>query len=604
MTNRCRLFVSISVLVLWCGVSNSVAQGSRRLGKDRPTIANASTQGNGGSWNGQPIRGVSLGGWLLTEKWIAPSVWADLAEEPLLDGARLYLLSTACWAWLSAENGGGGAIGASAANIGRTETFVLWRLANGKFKLRSNDGHFLVLSESDQGALLATADSSEDAVELSIVRNPNDTNRVKLITPAGLPLLASTWGGAVTTGSGELPDGWEDGPQVFFMSATAVMQGEFALCNGLGPVRAKEVLETHWSTFITEEDIRQASEWGITSLRIPIGWWLVYEEEAPWPYVSGSRKYLDLAFDWARKYGLQVMVDLHAVPGSVNGWDLGGSRDGSLEWPQPENVKKTLEVVRLLAERYATHPALLGIQLLNEPRAAVNASIIEQYYMDAYDIIREYSQTATVVLSGYIDSDPIAFKEIMRDSARWHHLLLDGAHIYSSYTAQRKTPAWYIDMMLNHLLPFAERIADAYAMPTLVGEWSLELSSAIPAPTPEEYELFAQVQAYVWGQMPAGWFFFTLKVEAEGLQWWSFQKAHAAGWIHSDQWLNPRKPVLLPSLTSASSTIPVRHSAVVAEPLPLPGLSRSPRSSLCRGPFCGGNDDGVEMTGAGVRDMR
>ena len=41
------------------------------------------------------------------------------------------------------------------------------------------------------------------------------------------------------------------------------------------------------------------------------------------PYV-GCLEYLDLAFDWAETHKIKILIDLHTVPDSQNGFDNGG----------------------------------------------------------------------------------------------------------------------------------------------------------------------------------------------------------------------------------------------------------------------------------------
>ena len=55
-------------------------------------------------------------------------------------------------------------------------------------------------------------------------------------------------------------------------------------------------------------------------MRIPIGYW-AYEVASGEPYIQGQREYLLKAVDWAGKHGLKVIIDLHGVPGSQNGYD-------------------------------------------------------------------------------------------------------------------------------------------------------------------------------------------------------------------------------------------------------------------------------------------
>jgi len=54
-----------------------------------------------------------------------------------------------------------------------------------------------------------------------------------------------------------------------------------------------------------------------------------------------------------RKYGLKIILDLHASPGSQNGFQHSGSRDGSQEWGKTdENINQTVHVIEFLSARY------------------------------------------------------------------------------------------------------------------------------------------------------------------------------------------------------------------------------------------------------------
>ncbi|XP_056685240.1 putative UDP-arabinose 4-epimerase 2 [Spinacia oleracea] len=57
--------------------------------------------------------------------------------------------------------------------------------------------------------------------------------------------------------------------------------------------------------------------------------------------------------DPLRKYGIQVIIDLHAAPGSQNGNEHRATRDGSLEWAKTdETVQQSVDVINFLASRY------------------------------------------------------------------------------------------------------------------------------------------------------------------------------------------------------------------------------------------------------------
>ena len=60
------------------------------------------------------------------------------------------------------------------------------------------------------------------------------------------------------------------------------------------------------------------------------------------------------------KHNIKVIVDLHAAPGSQNGNDHSGSRDGSQEWGQTDaNIDQTVAVIDFLTARLTFLGSLL-----------------------------------------------------------------------------------------------------------------------------------------------------------------------------------------------------------------------------------------------------
>ena len=79
------------------------------------------------------------------------------------------------------------------------------------------------------------------------------------------------------------------------------------------------------------------------------------------------------AIQWARKYGLRINLDFHAVPGSQNGWNHSGRLGtiGFLNGPMGyANAQRTLNYIRIIAEfisqpQYKDVVPIFGI--INEP---------------------------------------------------------------------------------------------------------------------------------------------------------------------------------------------------------------------------------------------
>lgn len=140
-------------------------------------------------------------------------------------------------------------------------------------------------------------------------------------------------------------------------------EDEVWLNRKMNPAELKEKMKEHRDTFITEQDFAFIKEQGIWLLRIPVPYFIFGDR----PPFNGCVEYLDKAFDWAEKYGLQILIDLHTVPGSQNGYDNGGLT-GVCKWcKNPEEVEFALTVLERLAKRYGQRQGLYGIEVLNEP---------------------------------------------------------------------------------------------------------------------------------------------------------------------------------------------------------------------------------------------
>eukprot|EP00897_Mesotaenium_endlicherianum_P007681 jgi/Mesen1/6941/ME000036S06267 len=487
------------------------------------------------------VRGVSAGGWLVAEKWITPALWEGMPDSDLTDGALVRLHNTSSNGWMSAQAGDGSIVTVEQAQYGAPETFRIWRMGNSQYCLRATDNRFVVADGGGEGAgraVSATAEEPVEAARFRIERNPADPSLVHLLTHTGLYLQAEN-------------TGWTDGPAVWRMSANADMAGEFQLTNGWGPQDASRIMERHWASFVTEDDFATLAANGVNVVRIPVGWWIAHEDAPPAPWVGGGHRHLDNAFLWAGQHGVLVLVDLHAAPGCQNGWDNGGSRDGSCDFTQPgsSHVADTLRVIRWLAQRYGAHKALFGFQLLNEPSIRASTAVVGQFYLDAYEIVRAHAGSAYVCISTFIDGPDWAMTSIVAAMAGRSNVVLDGGHWYSTYTRAGMAAEWYSQFVLRVYLRRLLALEKYFSqLPIFVGEWSLGLQLASPPAGDRDYQSYAATQVSAYGRASGGWFFYTLKLQrptAAALEAWSFERCVEQRWIDPQHWLDPKHPLPL-----------------------------------------------------------
>jgi glucan 1,3-beta-glucosidase len=302
-------------------------------------------------------------------------------------------------------------------------------------------------------------------------------------------------------------------------------QDEYSLCQALGD-QAGRRLNQHRETFITAEDFRWIRDCGLNAVRLPVGYWAL---EAPKPYVESAR-FIDFALDQAHKNGLKLLLDLHGAPGSQNGWDHSG-RSGPINWPKdPQNIQETLRVLESFAQKYGSHPALFGIELLNEPRNVVPLEILQKFYQDAYVRLRKILDPEVAIV--FHDSfRPLAWKKFMQAPA-FSNVILD-THLYQCFNAADKdrTALEQLTFALDRKTSLDQMQREE--LPTIVGEWSLSLpGQAMKGLSP--FQIASVKRAYADAQLinyegTRGWFFWSYKLQ--NASEWNFRYCVERGWL-------------------------------------------------------------------------
>ena len=278
---------------------------------------------------------------------------------------------------------------------------------------------------------------------------------------------------------------------------------------------ARERLENHRQTFVTERDFEWIKAHGLDAVRLPIGYWTL---EASAPYISGAQ-HVDNAMQWARNQGLQVLIDLHGAPGSQNGFDHSG-RSGAVGWTKPENIEATIHALEVIARRYGNHRNLWGIECLNEPRWDVPLDTLKAFYAAAYPRVRAHLplEKAFVMHDGF---RPFNWGDWM-DGPQFENVVLD-THIYQAYTDddRKRSPADHVIKAYDRARELKEIGANKW---TIIGEWSDAIAwDAVKNLSPLQRELTtrgygaAQLASY---ETSHGWFYWSLKAENPGE--WNF----------------------------------------------------------------------------------
>ncbi len=156
--------------------------------------------------------------------------------------------------------------------------------------------------------------------------------------------------------------------------------------------------EKHFrENFIREEDFKTIARFGFNCIRLPFNCRLV--EKSPYHYQNEGAACLDKAIRWAQKYGIYIILDLHAAPGAQN-YDWHSDSLGTAQlWRRKDFQNRTIALWEFLADRYKNNPAVAGYDILNEA-VTDDVKTLNRFYKRLIKAIRSVDKNHILFVEG------------------------------------------------------------------------------------------------------------------------------------------------------------------------------------------------------------
>lgn len=115
-------------------------------------------------------------------------------------------------------------------------------------------------------------------------------------------------------------------------------------------------------------------------------------------------RFIDYVVKMCKEVGLYLILDMHVAPGGQSGAAHIDDSDGYPRlFESQENMDEYCRIWRMIAERYAEEPIILGYELLNEPIDAKYDNLypyLQPTYERATAAIREVDRNHIIILGG------------------------------------------------------------------------------------------------------------------------------------------------------------------------------------------------------------
>ena len=331
-------------------------------------------------------------------------------------------------------------------------------------------------------------------------------------------------------------------------------------------------LRQHRDTYVTEKDFQFIAEHGLDTVRLPVPYF-VFGDRPPF---AGCVEYVDLAMDWAEKYGLQVLLDLHTVPHSQNGYDNGGITGVCKWYKYPDEVEFALTVLERLAERYGRRPGLYGIEVLNEPiswivyitapstgkaedkeeakgSGYVPLPFLRDFYTRAYQRIRKHlPEEKTIVFHDGFRCT--AWNKFFRQAAFKNAALDTHIYIFAMENFVPIAKPWVYRIYLKACMTQVRKAQKD--IPVIVGEWCIcnkyanKMDQTVMSQKDRaekqkaKYREIARMELDAWKET-AGWFYWNYqllrdRVKPTDESWkesWDLSRCIKNGWLTKEDFI-------------------------------------------------------------------
>ncbi len=198
---------------------------------------------------------------------------------------------------------------------------------------------------------------------------------------------------------------------------------------------------SHLDSFIKEEDIKRIKEMGCDHLRLPVDFENIYDEKNQHDVEIGY-KYIDLCIGWAKKYNLNVVLDLHKAPGYV--FDDFEYSAGFFTNEKLMNL--FLNIWDSLSKRYAKYSDMMMFEMLNE---VTSFNVIKEWNdlaLRCIKVIRKNAPKVKILYGGVGYSSVKAVKFI---PAPYDENIVYNVHCYEPMAFSHQGAYWVDKMPLD-----------------------------------------------------------------------------------------------------------------------------------------------------------
>jgi glucan 1,3-beta-glucosidase len=220
-------------------------------------------------------------------------------------------------------------------------------------------------------------------------------------------------------------------------------------------------MRAHWDAWITEEHIAGLAQREVEIIRLPIGDWTLKPYGPYGGCMDGAADKIQWFLDTCHKYGIKILMDVHAMKGSQNGFDNSG-RAWNVEWSDEnnfehwgvqaaewlgtwenneytsinyDNIQWGIDVAAGLLDKWGNHPAFYAYEPVNEPWGSSPLDVLKDFYRSVRALVVEKAPHAKFVFHDAFHFDHNIWNDMFADDD--HENVVMDTHFYTAWDGEK-----------------------------------------------------------------------------------------------------------------------------------------------------------------------
>ena len=204
----------------------------------------------------------------------------------------------------------------------------------------------------------------------------------------------------------------------------------------------------HYDSFLSEDDYRHISEMGFDHVRLPIDYNVLETEQGD--IIEAGYQYVDSAISNAKKYHLDIIIDLH----KAFGYDFNNANvnENNTLFTNPALQTRFINLWKTIAARYAAYEHV-AFELLNEVVEDENASLWNELINKVVPAIREIAPANPIIYGGIRWNSATTL--CMLDKPKYDNIIYT-FHFYEPLIFTHQKAPWVLGMDMERTVAYPD----------------------------------------------------------------------------------------------------------------------------------------------------